>query len=92
MLIQPSTDEFNRVLEEIWDNPSEEYDMEIMNKLYEDNTLVIPHRPYMLLTGEFRAKNHEAYLGNTNEPWDAEKVLRTAKYLHFSDWPVPKVR
>ncbi|GLA12454.1 N-acetylglucosaminyltransferase [Aspergillus niger] len=90
MLIQPSTDEFNRLLEEIWDNPSEEYDMEIVNKLYEDDTLVIPHRPYMLLTGEFRAKNHEAYLGNTYESWDAEKILRTAKYLHFSDWPVPK--
>ncbi|GCB20914.1 glucose N-acetyltransferase 1 [Aspergillus awamori] len=90
MLIQPSTDEFNRLLEEIWDNSSEEYDMEIVNKLYGDDTLVIPHRPYMLLTGEFRAKNHEAYLGNTYESWDADKVLRAAKYLHFSDWPVPK--
>lgn len=91
MLIQPSTDEFNRLLEEIWDNSSEEYDMEIVNKLYGDDTLIIPHRPYMLLTGEFRAKNHEAYLGNTYESWDADKVLRAAKYLHFSDWPVPKV-
>ncbi|GKZ28082.1 N-acetylglucosaminyltransferase, partial [Aspergillus brasiliensis] len=90
MLIQPSTEEFNRLLEEIWDNPSEDYDMEIVNKIYGDDTLIIPHRPYMLLTGELRAQSHEAYLGNTYEAWNAEEVLRAAKYLHFSDWPVPK--
>ncbi|GKZ36678.1 N-acetylglucosaminyltransferase [Aspergillus brasiliensis] len=90
MLIQPSTAEFTRLMDEIWNDISDGYDMEIVNRLYGDTALVIPHRPYMLLTGEFRSKSHEAYLGNAGELWDAEKVLKAAKYLHFSDWPVPK--
>lgn len=91
MLIQPSTTEFSRIMDEVSNAPSGVYDMEIMNKLYGDSALVIPHRPYTLLTGEFRSNNHEAYLGNTDEPWDAEETLKATKYLHFSDWPVPKV-
>lgn len=91
MLIQPSKYEFARIMDEISNVPFDMYDMEIMNKLYGDSALVIPHRPYTLLTGEFRSKTHEAYLGNTDELWDAEEILKGAKYLHFSDWPVPKV-
>jgi alpha-N-acetylglucosamine transferase len=91
MLIQPSKYEFSRIMDEISNAPYDMYDMEIMNKLYGDSALVVPHRPYTLLTGEFRSKNHEAYLGNTDELWDAEEILKDAKYLHFSDWPVPKV-
>lgn len=91
MLIQPSKYEFARIMDEISNVPFDMYDMEIMNKLYGDSALVIPHRPYTLLTGEFRSKTHEAYLGNTDELWDAEEILKDAKYLHFSDWPVPKV-
>ena len=91
MLIEPSMAEFSRLADEIWDGVSGEYDMDIVNRLYGDTALIIPHRPYMLLTGEFRSKDHEAYLGNADETWDADRVLATAKYLHFSDWPVPKV-
>lgn len=91
MLIQPSTAEFSRVMDEVSSATSDVDDMEIMNKLYGDSALVVPHRPYTLLTGEFRSNNHEAYLGNVDELWDAEKILQDAKYLHFSDWPVPKV-
>ncbi|PYI08355.1 nucleotide-diphospho-sugar transferase [Aspergillus sclerotiicarbonarius CBS 121057] len=90
MLIQPSPAEFSRVMDEINDTPSDVYDMEIMNKFYGDSALVVPHRPYLLLTGEFRSQNHQAYLGDTGESWDAEKILETTKYLHFSDWPLPK--
>ncbi|KAJ6031766.1 CAZyme family GT8 [Penicillium herquei] len=90
MLIQPSKFEFDRIMDEVANAPSDIYDMEIMNKLYGDTALVVPHRPYTLLTGEFRSKNHDAYLGNTGELWDADKTLKDAKYLHFSDWPVPK--
>ncbi|KAJ5718717.1 CAZyme family GT8 [Penicillium malachiteum] len=90
MLIEPSKLEFDRIMDEVSNTPSDKYDMEIMNKLYGDTAMVIPHRPYTLLTGEFRSKNHEAYLGNTEELWDADKILKDAKYLHFSDWPVPK--
>ncbi|KAJ5714703.1 CAZyme family GT8, partial [Penicillium malachiteum] len=93
MLIQPSQFEFDRIMDEISNAPSDIYDiydMEIMNKLYGDSALVVPHRPYTLLTGEFRSKNHDSYLGNTEELWDADRILKDAKYLHFSDWPVPK--
>jgi hypothetical protein len=29
-------------------------------------------------------------LGSSTEQWDAEKVLKEAKLVHFSDWPLPK--
>ncbi|KAI9371699.1 hypothetical protein BJX61DRAFT_543392 [Aspergillus egyptiacus] len=64
--------------------------MEIVNDLYKDSALILPHRPYDLLTGDFRSKSHSAYLGNDLEEWDPERILSEAKYLHFSDWPVPK--
>ncbi|PYH90225.1 nucleotide-diphospho-sugar transferase [Aspergillus ellipticus CBS 707.79] len=93
MLIQPSATEFIHLVEGIWDDSddtSDVYDMEIMNKFYGDSAVVIPHRPYILLTGEFRSQNHESYLGNADKSWDADKIMETTKYLHFSDWPVPK--
>lgn len=54
--------------------------------------MILPHRKYDLLTGEFRKKDseHQAYLGNKWEKWDADKVLAEASFLHFSDWPMPK--
>jgi hypothetical protein len=91
VLIQPSKFEFNRILQAISEASPDDYDMEIINNLYKDSALTIPHRPYNLLTGEFRSKNHTSYIGNSDEEWDPEKVIREAKYLHFSDWPVPKV-
>ncbi|KAL4860801.1 hypothetical protein BDV12DRAFT_181099 [Aspergillus spectabilis] len=90
VLIQPSEFEFTRVMAAISDAGSSDYDMEIVNDLYKDSALILPHRRYDLLTGEFRSKSHSAYLGNDLEPWDPEKILKEAKYLHFSDWPVPK--
>ncbi|KAL4874288.1 glucose N-acetyltransferase [Aspergillus karnatakaensis] len=89
-LIQPSEFEFSRIMAAISDAGSSEYDMEIVNNLYRDSALILPHRPYDLVTGEFRSKSHTAYLGNDVEVWDPEKTLQEAKYLHFSDWPVPK--
>ena len=52
--------------------------------------MILPHRPYDLLTGEFRGDSHEKYLGTDREPWDPVAVFNEAKFLHFSDWPVPK--
>ncbi|PYI05196.1 nucleotide-diphospho-sugar transferase [Aspergillus sclerotiicarbonarius CBS 121057] len=90
MLVQPSAAEFRRIEQSIAAAGSNVYDMEIVNDLYRDSALILPHRPYDLLTGEFRSKNHTAYLGNSLEPWDPVEILREAKFLHFSDWPVPK--
>ena len=94
MLVQPSTHEFSRVVKTMEAGGNGDYDMEIVNKLYKDKALILPHRPYDLLTGEFAAKpedDHQKYLGDEEEQWDPDAVLEEAKYLHFSDWPMPKV-
>lgn len=54
--------------------------------------MIIPHRRYDLLTGEFRKKKneHAAYLGSEEESWNATRALQEAKFLHFSDWPMRK--
>ena len=89
-LIQPSEVEFSRVMDKIAEAEGKDYDMEIMNYLYRDSALVLPHRPYDLLTGEFTAKDHKYYLGSDTEEWDPLAVYNEAKLVHFSDWPVPK--
>lgn len=74
-------------------DPSHLFDMELLNTRYLDTALILPHRPYALVTGEFRRpgrKNHTRYLGNTYEEWDPQRALSEAKLVHFSDWPLPK--
>ncbi|KAF2217703.1 glycosyltransferase family 8 protein [Cercospora zeae-maydis SCOH1-5] len=113
LLIQPSTLEFNRILSAFQTRRPSDYDMEIINHLYNSSALVLPHRPYNLLTGEFKPSEHNsaitsasasiaaestipsrldhtAYLGSSSEIWDPDLVINEAKYVHFSDWPVPK--
>jgi hypothetical protein len=91
LLLQPSESEFNRVMAAVSDAGSSEYDMEILNRLYNTTAQILPHRGYALLTGEFRLKSHSDYLGNGVESFDPEKILQETKYLHFSDWPASKV-
>lgn len=91
VLATPSTKEFARIRAKIDSAGSNDYDMEIMNDLYKDSALILPHRPYNLLTGEFKDKDsHAMYLGDPDEAWDPVAVYNEAKFLHFSDWPVPK--
>ncbi|KAM0627149.1 hypothetical protein ACHAQG_001999 [Verticillium nonalfalfae] len=90
LLATPSATEFARVQDRVNAAGPDDYDMEIVNYLYKDTALVIPHRPYDLLTSEFRATTHEMYLGAKEEVWDPVAVFNEAKFLHFSDWPVPK--
>ncbi len=95
MLLQPSEFEFRRVVKHIETAASNDYDMEIVNTLYRDSALLLPHRPYNLLTGEFRniePNTHDKYLGNDEEQWDPQAAYEEAKFLHFSDWPYPKVQ
>jgi hypothetical protein len=91
LLVEPSKSEFDRVAAAISEAGPDDYDMDILNRLYRDSALVLPHRPNALLTGEFRSKSHSRYLGNPVEDWDPAKILAEAKLVHFSDWPVPKV-
>jgi len=66
------------------------YDMELLNDRYGDSALILPHRPYGLISGEFRTKSHWKYLGNDHEAWNPDLALSEAKFVHFSDWPLPK--
>ncbi|KAJ5816659.1 hypothetical protein N7447_008892 [Penicillium robsamsonii] len=90
LLIQPSHFEFNRIMTAIETAGPSDYDMEVMNHLYRDSALILPHRPYIMLSGELRNNNHSKYLGNSNETWNPDKMLKEAKFVHFSDWPIPK--
>ncbi|KAI1136832.1 glycosyltransferase family 8 protein [Hypoxylon sp. FL0543] len=90
MLVQPSEVEFQRIMEKMESAGRNDYDMEIVNQLYADTAMVLPHRPYDLITGEFRGDDHQNYLGTDREEWDPVAIFNEAKFLHFSDWPVPK--
>ncbi|KAI0380649.1 glycosyltransferase family 8 protein [Hypomontagnella monticulosa] len=90
MLVQPSEVEFDRIMKKMESAGRNDYDMEIVNQLYIDTAMILPHRPYDLLTGEFRGDNHQNYLGTDREEWDPVAIFNEAKFLHFSDWPVPK--
>ncbi|KAI1130501.1 glucose N-acetyltransferase [Nemania abortiva] len=90
MLVQPSEVEFDRIMKQVESSSRNDYDMEIVNQLYIDSAMILPHRPYDLLTGEFRGDKHQNYLGTDREEFDPVTIYNEAKYLHFSDWPVPK--
>ncbi|KAF2764197.1 nucleotide-diphospho-sugar transferase [Teratosphaeria nubilosa] len=103
LLIQPNPAEMHGMLRTLREwrtdegrNRSRAYDMELLNHRFASSAMVLPQRPYGLLTAEFRAENHEPYLGTVNAPasmtaqWDADQILKEAKLVHFSDWPLPK--
>jgi len=86
MLVTPSAGAFSNIKVAIQEAEENEYDMDIINKLYKGKILRIPQRPYNLLSGEFRRRNHAAYLGSRSQKWDPDTVMSEAKFMHFSDW------
>ncbi|KAL4887890.1 nucleotide-diphospho-sugar transferase [Aspergillus ambiguus] len=98
VVVEPSYREYTALMEaalpalhgQVDVNTSAKYDMELLNDRYGDSALVLPHRQYGLVTGEFRADDHTAFLGNNYEVWDPDRVIAEAKLVHFSDWPLPK--
>ena len=101
LLVTPSPAELDHLLTTLhhWraDDPAltathPTIDMGLLNARFADSALILPHRPYALLSGEFRIHTHTAYLGGppSLEPWDPDRVLAEAKLVHFSDWPLPK--
>lgn len=92
VLLEPSEQEFKRLTTASRpDNrPQGEYDMDILNRFYGDSAMILPHQRYGMLSGEFRAKDHSNFLGNTYEKWNADLMYREASLVHFSDWPLPK--
>ncbi|KAG8623835.1 hypothetical protein KVT40_008811 [Elsinoe batatas] len=93
MLIEPSQDKWDRIMTRIDKRKEEEFDMEIVNAVFGKEASILEHRRYDLLSGEFRKENHGAYLAGSSsskEAWDANEILKEAKYVHFSDWPLKK--
>jgi len=96
LLITPSASSFQLIESEIKKAKPDEYDMDILNSLFKNKILQIPQRPYNLLSGEFRRRKHAAYMRSHPRPfsrdqkWDPDFILSEAKFLHFSDWPIPK--
>lgn len=99
VLLKPSAKDFKYMLGvlEKWREDAEfgnieKYDMDLLNYRYGSSAMVLPQRPYALLSSEFRRKNHSAYLGEPHSMahWDPDAALKEAKLVHFSDWPLPK--
>jgi hypothetical protein len=90
MLIEPSTSAFSLIEAAIKEARYGVYDMEIINKLFGNDCIRLPHRPYALLTGEFRSRHHSKYIDNVNEEWDADAAIMESKLVHFSDHPLEK--
>jgi hypothetical protein len=104
MLIEPNPHEIRAMMEALhqWQKQpdyakSKKYDMDLLNHRFGASAMVLPHRPYTMLTAEFRSHNHSTYLGSRNahnlDPrgqWDPDQALKEAKLVHFSDWPLPK--
>ncbi|KAJ4302810.1 hypothetical protein N0V90_001701 [Kalmusia sp. IMI 367209] len=91
LVIEPSSTEWSRIARYMSSNAKGGFDMDILNTLYKNSALIIPHRRYDLLTAEFRREpdKHEPYLG-TKEKWNGTAALEEAKFVHFSDWPLRK--
>jgi hypothetical protein len=99
LLLEPSRAEFSALLSTLtaWrtdpnvtsHGDGKKYDMDLLNYRYGSSALVLPQRPYALLTAEFRNTDHRPYLG-ANARWDAQAVFDEAALVHFSDWPLPK--
>jgi len=104
MVVEPNPHEVHAMIETLrhWQTQpdysnSKKYDMDLLNHRFGASAMVLPHRPYAMLTAEFRQHNHSTYLGfrngDANDPrgyWDPDKALKEAKLVHFSDWPLPK--
>ena len=92
ILLQPSDEEFERLMTAIRADVRQEgdSDAEILNRFFGDSAMVLPHHLYGLLSNEFRCEDHRRYLGNTFDPWDPERTIQEAGLVHFLDEPFPK--
>ncbi|KAL7952429.1 glycosyltransferase family 8 protein [Trichoderma compactum] len=89
MLIEPNTHRYKRIINEAL--RSGDFDMDVLNELFKDSAMILPHRRLALLTGEFRTKDHSKYLAPDEQgEWNAMVEASRAYLVHFSDWPLPK--
>lgn len=90
VLIETSEREWYHV-EQFMNRNDSGFDMDILNDMYKESCIVVPHRRYDLLTGKFRADSHHKYLGS-DEALNGARAIDEAKFVHLSDWSVPKTR
>lgn len=89
MLIEPNEANYRLIIEEA--TSSGAFDMEVLNRLFWDSAMILPHRRIALLTGEFRSQDHGRYMSeDKDEEWNAMAEVSRAYLVHFSDWPLPK--
>lgn len=89
MLIEPNKARYEKIVQEAIE--SGDFDMEVLNHMFKDSAMILPHRRLALLTGEFRASDHQKYLApDQDEEWNAMAEASRAYLVHFSDWPLPK--
>lgn len=89
MLIEPNKARYNKIVKEA--RKSGDFDMEVLNHMFKNSAMILPHRRLALLTGEFRSKDHQNYLApDEDEQWNAMAEVSRAYLVHFSDWPLPK--
>ena len=91
LLLQPSDYKFDRFLNATENARDGDYDMDMLNTPCQDSAMILPHRRYDLLAGEFRGDNHQKYLQNQQQQWDPDVIFQEGKYLHSPNWPLPKV-
>lgn len=92
VVLEPAYKEFTRLMDAAKAARKDgiNFDMDILNNFYENTAIVLPHRHYGLISGEFRSEKHEYFLGNPADEWNPQRALKEASLVHFSDWPVPK--
>ena len=93
MLASPSAAHFTAIQARVAERREGERDVDVViNTLCgKDGCVVIPHRPYLLLSGEMRQQEHGAYLGLEEEGgWNVRRAMAEAKYVSFSE-PKPWV-
>ncbi|GME30487.1 hypothetical protein M1834_008259 [Neofusicoccum parvum] len=91
MLLEPSERMFQLLLDTA--EATGDFDMEVVNSVFNSSAMILPHRGLAMLTGEFRAQDHSAYLVSGTglaEEWNGYAELSRAFIVHFSDWPSPK--
>lgn len=91
MLIQPSKEQAERVVQAMEARGGDDYDMEIVNDLFKDDCLVLPHRGLAFLSGDLRVQSHSQYMGSWTDPWNVTEEMNRTALVHFSDYPYPKV-
>jgi hypothetical protein len=90
VLLEPSAAAWAAVEAGVRGRGVDDWDVEVVDRVFGGAATVLPHREYGLRSGEFRAEDHGGFLGESGGGWDARRALREAKLVLFRDGPVPK--